>query len=170
MLKTAILKGRPYSTLRAPGCSRGRGPPCSLPQCFSLRHPPGRPGEGAGCGWTAAGLGPPRNLCVWVEPGRTQRKGPWRASLRARSQADLWLSGQDSMPFPASSFFLRSPSLVLRFLEVSAVEAAACLSPHPPSFQNPEGRITRGWCHGFRGREHDPGPPGSVSASPGWTV
>ena len=22
-------------------------------------------------------------------------KGPWRASLQARSQADLWLSGQD---------------------------------------------------------------------------
>lgn len=57
VLKTAILKGRPYSTLRAPGCSRGRGPPCSLPQCSASGiHQEGQE-KALGCGRIAAGLG-----------------------------------------------------------------------------------------------------------------
>ena len=104
---------------------------------------------------------------VWAEPDWTGGRAPGEPASGPGARRTSGSQARTRASLPAS-FFLRSPlSAVLP--EVSAVVPAACLSPQPPGLlsRTQRGGITRGWCHGFRGREHaSRALQGSVSASP----
>lgn len=119
----------------------------------------------ADCSWPQ-----PCRACVWAEPDWTGGRAPGEPASGPGARRTSGSQARTRASLPAS-LFLRSP-LSAALPEVSAVMPADCLSPHPLGLlsRTQRGGDTRGWYHGFRGREHASRTlQGSVSASPiGW--
>lgn len=108
----------------------------------------------------------PCRPCVWAEPEWTGRRAPGEPASRPGARRASGSQARTRASLPASLFLRSPPSTALP--EVSAVVPATRLSPHPLGLlsRTQRGRVTRGWCCGFRGREHaSRALQGSASAS-----